>query len=83
MFETLLLRMEEAKRTGIFGEVDRSKFSETQKILFEFFPLSKSTNSEIQVPQKLINQFQILVQVYVPQNIRKIYFLHKISKTRF
>ena len=61
MFETLLLRMKEAKRTGIFGEVDRSKFSETQKILFEFFPLSKSTNSEIQVPQKLINQFQILV----------------------
>ena len=24
-----------------------------------------------------------LLQVYVPQNIRKIYFLHKISKTRF
>ena len=24
-----------------------------------------------------------LLQVYVPQNIRKIYFLHKISKTHF
>ena len=23
------------------------------------------------------------LQVYVPQNIRKIYFLHKISRTRF
>ena len=25
----------------------------------------------------------IKLQVYVPQNIRKIYSLHKISKTRF
>ena len=24
-----------------------------------------------------------LIQVYVPQNIHKIYFLHKISRTRF
>ena len=29
------------------------------------------------------NHFDFIVQVYVPQNIRKIYFLHKISKTRF
>ena len=26
---------------------------------------------------------QSLLQVYVPQNIRKIYFLHKISRTHF
>ena len=35
-------------------------------------------NSEI-LQEKPENQ----VQVYVPQNIRKIYFLHKISRTRF
>ena len=27
--------------------------------------------------------FSYLLQVYVPQNIHKIYFLHKISRTRF
>ena len=28
-------------------------------------------------------KFNSEVQVHVPQNIRKIYFLHKISRTRF
>ena len=31
----------------------------------------------------LLDVLKLMIQVYVPQNIRKIYFLHKISRTRF
>ena len=31
----------------------------------------------------IMNNTLSRLQVYVPQNIRKIYFLHKISRTRF
>ena len=48
---------------------------------------SKSSSEEIyatldEVESDLEEDIDQL-QVYVPQNIRKIYFLHKISKTRF
>ena len=42
--------------------------------------LEKEQNDHLHVYFK---SYGIRVQVYVPQNIHKIYFLHKISKTRF
>ena len=33
--------------------------------------------------KSVIKEPKMKLQVYVPQNIRKIYFLHKISRTRF
>ena len=40
----------------LFGEVESSEFLENQRsYFFRHFPLLKSTNSEIQVSQKLTN----------------------------
>ena len=44
---------------------------------------SSETKEETENLMTNILNVYLTVQVYVPQNIRKIYFLHKISRTRF
>ena len=62
-----------------FNKIDQTAFLELEKTFLQSF---RSFFIKWSIAKVSRNNCAKL-QVYVPQNIRKIYFLHKISRTRF
>ena len=67
----------------IFSDFKRAFTKFAKSIIAQSFAIMKYFAKQSIYSDSPFHVLQNDIQVYVPQNIRKIYFLYKISRTRF